>query len=170
MRHVEHADVPGPTRALVVVDMSSLAIELDHSRRALYVRSGTEVAALIPYRQLSDHLQLRLGRAMPKDVRCELVFEALDRTLGVGKLTRADASGVVERLAVGLYNPYTGEVAVGPVPGTRAYSSGAPLGLSARGAICGLDDRGLHWPDGTLLGEQDRTFAQMTRVFAAHLG
>lgn len=164
---MSHETTPRPspeTSDVVVLDMSALRLTLDRARAAVTVANGIEVVAVIPL----DELTGDGGIGTEEDQRREMVFQALDRTLATGRLSRVGTAGLVERLPVALYNPYTAEVASGPVPTTRAFSAGVPLAIPSDGLICRLAADSLVWADGTRLHEQDRTFAQMTRVFAAH--
>jgi hypothetical protein len=158
---------PESGTGVVVVDMSALRVQIDHIRQCLTVAVGVEPITVVPLSSSADLVEAALeGEASQ---RRELVFHALDRVLASGRLTRL-TGGVASRLPVALYNPYTAEVAIGPVPATQAFSAGAPLPLPAQGLVCELRGDELIWPDGTVLCARERTFAQMTRVFTAHLG
>jgi hypothetical protein len=168
----EHAS--DTTTAVVVLDMAALRIALDRPTASVAVLNGVEPVAVFPLASF-DLAGFDAGFTSRPDggpdetPRREFVFQVLDRTLKTGRLTRVDAQGAPGRLGVALYNPYTAEVAVGAVPTTRAFSRGAPLPLPAGGLVCTVGSQTLVLPDGTELVEQERTFAQMTRVFAAHV-
>jgi hypothetical protein len=154
---------------IVVVDMSSLRLMVDRGRESVTVAHGLEPIVVVPLREIAELLPAASGPADESRLR-EAVFLLMDRALASGRLTRVTDAAIATRLPVALYNPHTAEVAVGPVPTTRAYSAGVPLPLPESGLVCQLSGDMLVWGDGTELREQNRTFAQMTRVFVAHMG
>jgi hypothetical protein len=101
-------------------------------------------------------------------------FAAMDKTLQQAVLTRVDPHDPLGRVRyrVGLYNPFTGEVALGGVPDTVTYATleHDPLPVDGDGTVATLTDDGAHlvWPDGTVLSPRELTFASMTRLALAH--
>jgi hypothetical protein len=64
----------------------------------------------------------------------EMALRGLDAVLGGGRVERVLPGGR-ESFPLGLYNPYTAEVAIGGMPKTRTYSDRAPMELGEEGCL-----------------------------------
>ena len=92
----------------------------------------------------------------------EAVFLSLDQVLGQGKVPTLH--GLVP---VGLYNPLSGEVAVGSLPVTLAFTDGEPLPIPEDGVFATLDGGTLVVGDRVLSPRSD-TWTAVHEAVAAH--
>jgi hypothetical protein len=154
---------------LLVFDMAALRVECDRQTVALWS----------PDRQLLwsapvEEVGPAVSGPFPADdlSRRELVFTVLDRALGEARVFRVDAAGLRRSCRLGLYNPYTAEVAVSATPNTRAFSAAAPVPVPPEGALAVLDDGSaagvVRFDAGTVCAEVERSFAGLSRALAAH--
>lgn len=91
----------------------------------------------------------------------EAVFQALDRVLELPLLIDGSEHQVA------LYNPYTSQIALSPVPDTLTFTDGHPLELAAEGSIAALTQDAM-MVDGRRLARLDVDFASVSAVLSAH--
>lgn len=122
-------------RDVLVLDMSSLRFRWTTPERGCVSVLSTreEVLAVID--------------ADPSEPLATIAFRAMDDALARATVLRADPhhpAGPPLRLAVALYNPLTGEVSLGAVPATVAYTAGERLTVDAAGTLArtSVDDDG----------------------------
>ena len=136
---------------MVVFDLAALRLEWAQDRRAVTVWT--------PARRLLT--TWALGEEQISDR--EAVFSALDHLLDSPVLFQE------RRCEVGLYNPFTGQVALRPVPHTSSYSDQRPVPLDAEGTLARLVDGELVIGD-RILEALEPSFQAVTAAFAAHQG
>lgn len=113
-----------------VFDLASVRFAMDESGFITVRAASGEVLASV---------------AIDGDVdRRQSAFAACDAALASGTVLREDADGVPCVHRVALYNPLSGEVAVGPVPHTKVFRSGDVIVLSVNGTAVVLDGGELH--------------------------
>lgn len=111
---------------IYVLDMAALTVEVDGADGRICGPAGDLITTF-------DIPQSCDGR--------EAFLLGCDAALDYGKVQRVDNKGKLRNFPVGLYNPYTYEVAVKPLPNTRAFSDNRPLEMPADGvASCFTGD------------------------------
>lgn len=138
---------------LIICDLATL--------RYQWVAHRTRLQAVTARGEFLAAVDVRAG----VDER-EAAFLACDAALGRGWVRRDG-----RRLRVGLYNPYSAEVAVGALPDTAVFADQAPVALPVDGAVAVLDDGAepaIVLGDGRRLPRQARTYASYTRAVNAH--
>jgi len=93
----------------------------------------------------------------------EAAFLAADAALRTGRVVRSG-----HHVRVALYNPYTADVCVGPVPTTKVYCDRQPLVLAPEGLLATLDETGLCVSEDRTLGLFTPTLASTSRKLLAH--
>jgi len=101
-------------------------------------------------------------------------YRAFDEALGSGSVLRVldDGSAVPVRHEIALYNPFTGEVAIGAVPATITFADGRPVELDPAGVTAVALPAGaeayLELSGGRTLLPRQLSLAGLTRVQEAH--
>jgi hypothetical protein len=113
---------PAPEQQVIIFDLGKLKLEWAPSKTGVSIYTSSR-RLLTTWEKPSEH-------TFTSDR--EAAFEALDHLLGVELHT----SGIAYR--VGLYNPYTTQVALQPVPLTLSYSDTNPLRLGDDGEYAEL--------------------------------
>lgn len=135
--------------AYVIFDIATVRYRFSAAR--------TSVTALAPTGELLAVVELAPGTSDR-----EAAFAAADAALRAGRVLRGDV-----RARVALYDPYTAEVALDPVPATRTFTDRAPVSFGPEGTLAVLDDRGLVI-ESRVLGPVTRSFAATSRALLAH--
>ena len=157
---------------MVVIDLANL--------RCRHNPTQTAVAANTAQGELLAAVDLPPGTPTR-----ESAFLAFDAALDRGRVRRVDLDGTTRTLRIALYNPFTAEVAVGPVPKTRVFSAHHRLELPPAGLVGTIitpekpatEDRDdadeelatLELSDGTILELVIPSANSVTRAVAAHL-
>lgn len=117
------ANKASPTPVLVL-DMTTLRFRWNDPDR-------TAVAALSAREEV-----LAVVDADPAEPLSAIAFRAMDAALAGAHVLRTNPEDPVSpmRYRVGLYNPFSGEVAIGAVPSTVAMSADSRLVIDASGA------------------------------------
>jgi len=135
---------------VLILDMSALSYRLD--------RDGQEIAVSAP------GLPGLCTVGVPAGVtEREAVFMGLDETLRSGRVSIG--SGWAR---VGLCNPLTDEVAIGPLPDTATYFDGEMICVPSTGLLCSVGNGVLVLPNGRTLDRVDPSYASVSRAVAAH--
>jgi hypothetical protein len=109
---------------LWLLDLAGIRFSWSRTSRCLSVYSSRlEVLAVV-----------RLDGSLSTE---ETALRGLDEVLKVGRVERVLTHGR-EVYPVGLYNPFTAEVAVGGVPGTRTFSDRKVLDIDDDGALAAV--------------------------------
>lgn len=103
------------------LDMAELSVTTDGTNGRVCGPSGELIAHFVHDDDLDDR---------------EVFLRACDAALATGKVQRVRPDGALHKVAVGLYNPYTYELAVQPLPNTRAYGDDQPVVIPT-GGLCG---------------------------------
>lgn len=138
------------TTPVVVFDLAMLRFEWAGAR--------TGVTVWTPARRLLAAWEAPEGEQISER---EAVFQALDRVLELPLLI----DGTEHQVA--LYNPYTSQIALSPVPDTLTFTDGDPLELAAEGSIAALTQDAMTI-DGRRLARLDVDFASVSAVLSAH--
>jgi hypothetical protein len=92
----------------------------------------------------------------------------MDEALSSARLSRS-VDGEPTLVRVALYNPFTHQVAVGPLPHTAVFSDGSRVDCPPSGLLASLDEESLTLPRGRALQVVEMgSFSQLTRVVEAH--
>lgn len=94
----------------------------------------------------------------------EAVFLALDAVLATSRIKRPDLKGTHR---VGLYNPYTAQVAVGSVPSTSSYSDASPIPVPADGLQALLEEDHI-WIATRVLSPVELDYEKVNSSILAH--
>jgi hypothetical protein len=99
----------------------------------------------------------------------EAAFRACDAALASGRVVRASQDDLLvrRRCRIGLYNPYSGEVAVGPVSRGTVYQGGGRLDVPPNGVTLQMVDGRLEG-DGITLEPVESGYAEMRHAHSAH--
>lgn len=164
---------------LLVFDMSGLTVEAESRLLSLRASTGELIFSALTDRlppEVAEHLYLRqhsrsdLGGRTPDDevwLR-EAVFAVFDLALGEAEIFRVDITGVRRTCRLGLYNPYTGDVAVDSVPVTRVFRSSAPVATPPEGVVGREYDGTVTLETGQTLAVCELSFTSMSRKLVAH--
>ena len=133
--------------------------------RYRFTAHRTSVSALAATGELLAVVELA-----PHHSEREAAFLAVDAALAGGRVQRHG-----ERYRVALYNPYTAEVCIRPVPDTLIFTDRTPLVLAPEGVTAELDanQRTIEVPAGgpglpRVLASVTPTFASTSRAILAH--
>lgn len=148
---------------LCILDLASLRYQWNPTRSAVAVCTARgELFSVVDVRPgVSDR---------------EAAFQVCDAALDRSRLTRHDPRDVLRRARcrLGLYNPHTGEVALGPIPNTRVFSAARRLPVPPGGLFGELieadDGRIVVWlPDAQVeLQELEPGCRSTLRSYRAH--
>jgi hypothetical protein len=147
---------------LCVIDMATLRVAVPEGAdgTVAVLTASNEVVVEFPLDSMFDALG-QDGTAKPAAV----VMEAFDRVLAYGRVLREDASGAVVAHAVALLNPYTNEIAVGPLPRTLTFEWAGPC--PAAGLTATLDGNEMR-VGSTLLEQRLMSRRDLAGIAAAH--
>lgn len=120
----------------------------------------TAVRMFSPTRELLADLVLPAGTSDR-----EAAFLCCEHALDKSRLRRFAQDGTAVRTRVALYNPLTGEVALGSTPDTIVYG-GAVLETPAHGVLGTVSGEELVLEDATRLSRVESTFTSLTRRLA----
>jgi hypothetical protein len=138
------------TTPVVVFDLAMLRFEWTGARTGMTVWT--------PARRLLAAWEAPEGEQVSER---EAVFQALDRVLELPLLL----DGTEHQVA--LYNPYTSQIALSPVPDTLTFTDGDPVELVAEGSIAALVQDALAI-GGRRLARLDVDFASVSAALTAH--
>lgn len=162
---------------IIVLDMSDLAVEVGSSTACLLTSEGevvvsADVRSLVGGSVSADDLASAAAPSggVSEGVACEIAFRMFDAALSYGQVFRSGIDPAGAPFPVGLYDPNTGEVAVGGVPGTRSFAGMSDLTLGPRGTGFSWVGDMLVASDGTVLSEVASTRFRLGRVMADYLG
>lgn len=146
---------PEPT---LLVDMATLRYRWGPDRRscALLLSTG-ELVVVVDVDDPSE------------DVRV-VAYRALDAALDRGRVQRLRADGRTVTVPVAVYNPFSAEVSVGPVPHTVTFTDEDPLPVPAEGCMVNVHGgrgRRVEVAGRTLL-PRELTLTEMTRTQMSH--
>lgn len=97
----------------------------------------------------------------------EAALQGFDSVLARGRLERVLPDSGRREYAIGLYDPYTAEVALGALPKTKVFADRRPVAIEEDGCLGHLDESGL-WIGDRLLVEQAPSALAVTRAAAAY--
>lgn len=100
--------------------MASLSLVRSGDTATLYAAAGEPLVTVMDVGALDDR---------------EALLEAMDAALASAVVVRYGDGDDFASLPLALYNPYTAEVAVGPLGSTVAYAAPMPIPLSPAGEV-----------------------------------
>lgn len=133
---------------VLVIDLAVLRFEWGDARRS--------INAWTPARRLLATVAVAEGCS-----EREAVFNVLDAALAAPVVTEHGPA------QLGLYNPFSAQIALSPVPDTLSYSDRRPIVLDEEGSIAELHGDVLVL-DGRELEALEPNLAEVERAFAAH--